>query len=99
MKPPNVPVHKKEEEETEEKRSEQDIKWTHYSSKNMQEQWADVLIIPTRVKDLIQQIPGRNCVENVFTKDAQLGLRRMGSSEWGDEGVNVEKGDLDSGLF
>lgn len=75
------------------------MKWTQYSSENMQEQRADVLIIPTRVEDLIQQIPDRNCVENVFTKDARLGLRRSESSEWGDEEVNVEKGNFDSGLF
>lgn len=75
------------------------MKWTQYSSENMREQRADVLIIPTRVEDLIQQIPDRNCVENVFTKDARLGLRRSESSEWGDEEVNVEKGNFDSGLF
>lgn len=75
------------------------MKWTQYSSENMREQRADVLIIPTRVEDLIQQIPDRNCVENVFTKDARLGLRRSESSEWGDEEVNVEKGNFDSGFF
>lgn len=55
--------------------------------------------MPTRVKDLIQLILDRNCVENVFTKDIRLGLRHLESSEQGDEEVNVEKEILILGFF
>lgn len=65
MKPSNLSGHQKTTHTREQERSVQ------------HENRADMLMIPTHIKDFIHQIPHRICVQNVSTKKIPLKCEKL----------------------